>query len=1352
MRVKTTMLSWLFGLVMGLFLVTGLSQTAFAQDPPGSTCENPLVVDPVVTPLVNFAINSEAYGNNYTSAMITPVSSYLNGNDIVFQFTLTGTSFINASIAGVYTGLIFVGTCPNLATPAPRLAFAGSATGAVVPQFSLEAGTYFMIASTWPAPQFTDMVINFSATIIQEQPNLVVNPSTLDVGMAVPGLDVVSKNITVTNQGLSDAVISQSDFVFTGANADNFSVSLTGSDTYPLSIPFGTSKTLLVNFNPAAAGAASASMAINYNSTNSPANVSLSGTGYLPYAEFSQNFDEVTTIPAGWMPGGWSGIVQSTAPLAVVDVRNVGGPPSLPNHVRLFNSTVTSSVLTLVSPAAVNLSNSWVSFKAKMSTSTHTGDVQVGYLTNRTDPSTFVLVGTVPVTGTYALYSVSFLGSGLTFPETAYIGFRFIHGTASRTLYIDDIVYEVEPVLPIFSANKNEVNFGTSVWINETALNTLQISNTGVGTITINQSDITITGADAASFNINYSGTQTWPITLTTGQTFTFNLAFSPTQVRAYTASLNIQDNIPGKALNSIPLLGSGYDATIQPGFLFDFVGTFPPLDWRRFKGLFGTEPVLPTTDAIWVHDQFGNNPDLVDPNSAKINLYGTTRRHWLMSPPVDLGSGSANYQLEFDLALTIWNQTTPITLAPEQKFAVVISTDGGLTWSMDNVLQWWNETTPISNTGDHIVLDLSNYSGRVMFGFYGEMTVSTSGTVDYDLFVRNVAVTEVIPEPQDVIAMWTFEGDVTTPEIGQGTAALIGGTSATFATGNGGGRAWNTSTYPLQSTNSGTAGVKFMVSTVGYENITVTFDQRASGTASRWVEAHYTIDGTTWNVLGNNNGGLSPHDTFYPFTLEFSSVSGASNNPNFGISLVSIFSPLAFSQNATLSYGANEAYQRANSDSGPPGSGVGTGNYGATGTWRFDNVTFSGDEVVSPGLPSPQNLIATALDANAHLSWDAPALGKTSVTAPWQVEPITGGQVGEAELSSDQGHGVMPTGIRYNVGSQGRSSVLFDNGPFVNAPGAGPDGSDLSQLHSGMTTLGPSISQAGSIRVADDFTVTENWNVESFTFYAYQTATHPTPPVSTITGAYMKIWNGMPDAPGSQVVYGDMTVNALTSSAWTNAYRVGATTPTNTQRPIMSIVCATPGLNLQPGTYYVEWSATGSIASGPWGVPVTINGETNTGNALQYTTTTNAWTSLEMGGTLTGYGLSFLVEGTTGGGGGFNLTGYNIYRDGTLLGSTPATTTSYIDGPLAAGTYDYGVTAVYGAPDPGESAPVSASLTIELPSAPSIAVSPESLSESLVLGTSSSQMVTVSNTGNSALEFELSVTTGSVKSVVSTA
>jgi hypothetical protein len=149
---------------------------------------------------------------------------------------------------------------------------------------------------------------------------------------------------------------------------------------------------------------------------------------------------------------------------------------------------------------------------------------------------------------------------------------------------------------------------------------------------------------------------------------------------------------------------------------------------------------------------------------------------------------------------------------------------------------------------------------------------------------------------------------------------------------------------------------VRFLASTatgVGYENIQVSFAHRASGTASRWAQVDYTLDGgATWVVgFWNNAGGLSPHDTFYNFTVDFSSIAGAGNNADFGFRIVSIFSPEAFDQNNALAeFAANTAYMRANSAAVfSPNTSTATGDYGASGTWRFDNVMISGSAIPSP-------------------------------------------------------------------------------------------------------------------------------------------------------------------------------------------------------------------------------------------------------------------------------------------------------------------------------------------------------------------------------------------------------------------
>lgn len=78
-----------------------------------------------------------------------------------------------------------------------------------------------------------------------------------------------------------------------------------------------------------------------------------------------------------------------------------------------------------------------------------------------------------------------------------------------------------------------------------------------------------------------------------------------------------------------------------------------------------------------------------------------------------------------------------------------------------------------------------------------------------------------------EVIVAWGFDDDTLNPTIGSGTAANVGGTSSEFATGSGGGRGWQTRQYQEQEIGSGTAGVSFFTSTVGFTDIAVSFEHR---------------------------------------------------------------------------------------------------------------------------------------------------------------------------------------------------------------------------------------------------------------------------------------------------------------------------------------------------------------------------------------------------------------------------------------------------------------------------------------------------------------------------------------------
>ena len=135
-------------------------------------------------------------------------------------------------------------------------------------------------------------------------------------------------------------------------------------------------------------------------------------------------------------------------------------------------------------------------------------------------------------------------------------------------------------------------------------------------------------------------------------------------------------------------------------------------------------------------------------------------------------------------------------------------------------------------------------------------------------------------------ITAWTFEGNVTTPSTGSGSAVPIGGTTAGFADGHSSGRGWNTANYPAQSTGYGTGGVQFNVSTLGYDLITISYDHLASARASRWAELQYTLNRNApapdWVTYDSNGGSLSPSDTFTANFYDLSNVPGVENNAAF--------------------------------------------------------------------------------------------------------------------------------------------------------------------------------------------------------------------------------------------------------------------------------------------------------------------------------------------------------------------------------------------------------------------------------------------------------------------------------------
>lgn len=204
----------------------------------------------------------------------------------------------------------------------------------------------------------------------------------------------------------------------------------------------------------------------------------------------------------------------------------------------------------------------------------------------------------------------------------------------------------------------------------------------------------------------------------------------------------------------------------------------------------------------------------------------------------------------------------------------------------------------------------------------------------------------------------------------------------------------------------------------------------------------------------------------------------------------------------------------------------------------------------------------------------------------------------------------------------------LFSSGPVINSPRTGVGGADESILQTvslRLNTYGFGCQDTYGNWLADDFTIPDgvSWTLSSVTFYLYQTNSSTT---STITGITTKIYGVSPDTSGATPI---AQSSKMLSSTWFSTYRVSETSSgTNASRPIMAATVDMEGLKLPPGTYWLVWQASGSLISGPWHPALTIDGESATGNGLQYIGSFAAWYPSMDSGAGTQQGFPFLIHG----------------------------------------------------------------------------------------------------------------------------
>ena len=196
--------------------------------------------------------------------------------------------------------------------------------------------------------------------------------------------------------------------------------------------------------------------------------------------------------------------------------------------------------------------------------------------------------------------------------------------------------------------------------------------------------------------------------------------------------------------------------------FTEDFT-TFPATTsitscWQKAKGF--TNEALVYGSSSWGSQT--KEGILLGSQHAKINIFkttatGTDKKEWLITPTIDLGDGSTEYDLKFSFAFTKYNSTDAPVGCVGQKFMALISQDGGATWDSINNLTWepafegqeTNDLSSVSTSGQIVKVNLTElgYTGNIRVGFYAYQTQYVAGQ-DNDLHIDDVQIIEHVECP----------------------------------------------------------------------------------------------------------------------------------------------------------------------------------------------------------------------------------------------------------------------------------------------------------------------------------------------------------------------------------------------------------------------------------------------------------------------------------------------------------------------------------------------------------------------------------------------------------------------------
>lgn len=419
---------------------------------------------------------------------------------------------------------------------------------------------------------------------------------------------------------------------------------------------------------------------------------------------FSENFDGVTSgqWPTCWAKVGSAGYAYTQTSNAI----------SGPNNLYISGYVGDTPVVAMPPVSTLQTNQYRLKFNGKGSW-TSGGVIEVGYLTDFTDATTFVTLGTY--TATYNANAYDTFSLDITGVPAGVERLAFRHpGTPGNSVVLDNIVYELIPTcleptsFHALSSTQNSIDLEWNPPTTPPAQGyDIRVTNPSTGTVY----NFTAAAADLSKTVTGLPNSTTFDVCIR--------------------AKCSTTDMSPWVCFTASTLCGP-----VVPTYANNFT-TFPGVCWSYGSG--GDATTGPTgTTQEWYADTFLNATS--GSNSAKINLWNSGTKGWLITPEFDLTGGS--FIVAFDYGMTEYADTVAATLGSDDKVQFLMSTDGGTTWS---VINEWTASTPISNTSTAFTHTVTGGTANVKFAFYGtEGTVDDSASPtqnDNDIFIDNFQV-----------------------------------------------------------------------------------------------------------------------------------------------------------------------------------------------------------------------------------------------------------------------------------------------------------------------------------------------------------------------------------------------------------------------------------------------------------------------------------------------------------------------------------------------------------------------------------------------------------------------------------